>query len=231
MTTPSSNPSLNAALASIANEAAAELDPVWKLPAKRIIPALFEVIPPLVDKWGLASSSAAADWYDELRAHSNVRGRFSAIVEKHNLGGVSLAGWAAQPLKAAPQTGVAPSEMPIQHLDPVQEAQYRVEGGIQKRIVNAANHTITNSAKQDPQARGWMRLTRPEACRFCRMVASRGGVFTQATATFACHEKCYCSAVPVWGGKPIHVGPYKPSDRPNNAQERARVKAWIKKNL
>ena len=54
-----------------------------------------------------------------------------------------------------------------------------------------------------------MRRTRPGACKFCIMVASRGAVYSKASATFACHEHCYCEAVPAWGGQALPVGPYK----------------------
>lgn len=224
----SSPPPLNTALLSIAASAADELDPIWQLEPKRIIPALFEAIPPLVDRWGVASASAAADWYDELRATEAIPGRFTAIVPRlDNLGAQALAGWGAEPLKAPAE--LAPVE--LDKPNPVDTARYRVEGGLQKRIVNAANLTVTESANQDPQARGWMRHTRPNACGFCKMVASRGAVYRKATATFACHESCYCTASPAWGGKPLPVGPYKPSDKPSTAADRARVRRWIKDNI
>lgn len=220
MTTPSdSSPApLNTAVATVSAEATAELDPVWQLPPRNIVPALFEVIPPLLDRWGLAAASAAADWYDELRDIHNIAGRFRAIVEPlGDLGAQALAGWAAEPL-SLPEPDLV-------------TAQYRAEGGLQKRLVNAANKTVTHSAAEDPNARGYMRQTRPGACKFCRMVASRGGVYTKTSVTFACHEHCYCEAIPAWGGKALPVGPYKPSDRPMNDADRARVREWIKKNL
>lgn len=219
---------LNIALLTISAEAAAELDPIWQLEPSRIISALFETIPPLVDRWGVASASAAADWYDELRASQNIAGRFTAIIPRlDNLGAEALAGWGAEPLKA-------PSELAPVELDkpnPVDTARNRVEGGLQKRVVNAANLTVTGSAEHDPQAHGYMRRTRPGACKFCLMLASRPAVYTKASATFAAHEHCYCEAVPAWGGEPLPVGPYKPSDRPSNATDRARVRKWIADNL
>lgn len=220
MATPSvSSPApLNTALLTISESATAELAPLWQLELKDVIPALFEVIPPLLDRWGIASASAAADWYDELRNSQDIAGRFTAIVEPlGDLGAYALAGWAAEPLRL-PEPDVL-------------SAKARIEDGFQKRLVNSANKTVTGSAAEDPNARGYMRRTRPGACKFCIMVASRGGVYTKKSATFACHGHCYCEAVPAWGGKALPVKPYKPSDRPNNAAERARVHEWIAKNL
>lgn len=220
MTSPqaSSPPPLNTALATIADAATAELEQIWALDLKTIAPALFDIIPPLLDRWGLAASAAAADWYDELRNTQNIAGRFTAPVEPlGDLGANALAGWAAQPL-TLPEPDLL-------------TAQYRANGGVQKRIVNAANKTVTGAAERDPHARGYMRHTRPGACKFCVMVASRGGVYTKTSVTFACHEHCYCQAVPAWGGRPKPVGPYKPSDKPSTPQDRARVRKWIADNL
>lgn len=218
-TSPASSPApLNTALLTISDEAAAELAPVWQLDAKNIAPALFDVIPPLLDKWGIACAAAAADWYDELRNSQDIAGRFTAIVEPlGDLGAYALAGWGAEPLHLPEPDVLA--------------AKSRIEDGFQKRLVNSANKTVTGSAAEDPNARGYMRRTRPGACKFCIMVASRPAVYTKKSATFACHGHCYCEAVPAWGGKALPVGPYKPSQRPNNAEERAAVRAWIAKNL
>jgi hypothetical protein len=239
MTTPTSPPPLKEALYTVTAEAVTELDPVWQLAPTEIRKALFDVLPSLVDRWSLASASVAADWYDELRAAKAIAGRFTAIVPPlDNLGAEALAGWGAQPLHElqpvnldTPSNLLRPSDTQPATLSPLELAQSRVEGGLQKRLVNAANETVTHSAAEDPNARGWMRQTRPEACKFCVMVASRLGVFTKVTATFACHEKCYCEALPVWGGEALPVKPYKPSDKPMNAADRARVRKWIKDNL
>lgn len=230
MTSPTgtSSPPLRESLITVTGLAVQELAPVWRLPTTDLTQALFDVVPGVVQKWNLAAASVAADWYDEIRDREAIAGRFTAIVpDLGDQGAQALAGWGADALKA-------PSEQAPVNLDqlsPVESAQYRVEGGLQKRLVNAANLTVTESAKADPKARGYMRRTRPGACRFCLMVASRGAVYTKSSATFACHEHCHCEAVPAWGGKALPVGPYKPSDRPMNAADRARVRAWIRANL
>lgn len=226
MTSPTAPPKpapLNTALLAVTAGALQQLEPVWTLPKPDLIQALFDVLPSVIDTWGTAASTAAADWYDELRESQQIRGHFMAIVKPlEKPGAEALAGWGSQPLAE-----------PIKDLDvdPVDTARYRVEGGLQKRIVNSANLTVTDSANEDPHSRGWMRQTRPGACKFCVMVASRGAVFTRSSSTFACHEHCYCQAIPAWGGKALPVGPYKPSDKPATAADRARVRKWIADNL
>lgn len=259
-TVQTSNPPLNESLQVVAAAAVAELNPIWKLKPADIAKALPDVLPGLVNKWGLASAAAAADWYDELRETEAIPGRFTAIVPPlDNLGPEALAGWAAQPLnnpKAAEHAGDEPIATPksglrftdasdsqsggLRFLDEpvdldaavdVDAARSRAEGGLQKRLVNAANLTVTTSSAADPKSRGWMRVTRPNACDFCVLVASRGGVYTKATATFACHESCFCTARPSWGGEELSAQPYVPSVRQSSPADRDRVRKWIKENL
>jgi hypothetical protein len=222
---------LRESLVTVTAAATAELAPIWRLPKTELTQALFDIVPGVVQKWNLASASVAADWYDTLREKQDIPGIFTAVVpDLGDQGAQALAGWGAEALKT-PAEDLLPNEMPPTQLDPVETAQYRVEGGLQKRLANAANLTVTESSRQDPQAQGWMRRTRSGACDFCKMVASRGAVYTKASATFACHEHCYCEAVPAWGGQPLPVGPYTPSDRPSTPADRARVRRWIADNL
>lgn len=204
------------ALSGIAIE---QLSALWTTADPQLLSAqLFEVLPIMLDTWGLSAATVGADWYDSLRGSAEVVGNFSALAAQlPDIGAESLAGWASEPLLASePDLAMA---------------RYRVEGGFQKRLMNTASHTITRATVDDPQARGYMRRTRSGACRFCVMVASRGGVFTKASSTFACHEHCFCEAVPAWGGRARPVAPYKPSDKPATPEDRARVRKWIADNL
>ena len=213
-----STPPLSSALVGLSAAALADLEALWLLPPAQLEPALMDLLPGLVDTWGLAAASAAADWYDELRDTQGIPGRFSAIVEPlDDLGAEALAGWGSEPLRL-PEPDVLATRS-------------RIEGGFQKRLVNAANDTVTYSAEADPQARGYMRRTRGGACRFCVMVASRGAVYTKRSSRFACHEHCFCESVPAWGGRALPVHNFKPSDRPQTAADRARVRKWIADNL
>jgi hypothetical protein len=211
-------PQLSSILESLSGLALEDLQNLWTLSPRDLEAALFGLLPDVLDTWAEASAAAAADWYDELRDSAEVSGRFSAIVEPlGDLGAYALAGWAAEPLKLTEPD--------------ILSARARLEDGFQKRLANAANFTVTGSAKADPKARGYMRRTRPGACKFCVMVASRGAVYTERSSRFACHGHCFCEAVPAWGGRALPVGPYKPSDRPQSDADRARVRQWIKENL
>lgn len=216
MTAPA--PTLSSSLEAAVALALAELADMWSLAPAVLAVTLMDVIPAAVDTFGIATAALAADWYDELRDHAEIAGNYRATVPPlDSRGGYELAGWAVQMLD-----GPEPN---------VEGARTRAEGGLQKRMANAANLTVTTATTEDPQARGYMRRTNVGACTFCVMVASRGGVYTRASSTFACHENCYCEAVPAWGGKARPVDDYKPSDRPQSAADRARVRKWIADNL
>jgi hypothetical protein len=205
--------------------AASELEQLWALENPELVAdALWTVVPAQVDEWALAASAVAAEWYDAEREREEIEGTFQAIVAPlGDLGTEALIGWSVAALyQPEPDLALAKS---------------RLTGGVQKRLANSANSTITGSTVRDPQARGWYRIARPDACNFCRMVASRGGVFTEATARFACHDHCYCRAASAWVGREVPVQKYTPSQRDDrdfyDQQERgnAAARAWIKKNL
>lgn len=216
-------PSLATDLQAVTGLAEAELEPLWTVEnADQLVAVMYDVLPGAVETWSAAAQSVAADWYDAEREREEIAGTFEAIVEPiKDLGTYALVGWATAPL-LQPEPDFA-------------AARFRAVGGVQKRLANSANYTITGSSKADPQARGWMRKTRSNACDFCIMVASRGGVYTEKTARFACHERCYCRAVPAWGGRELPVQPYKPSERDLSDAQRQELnrqaRAWINSNL
>ena len=213
-------PQLNA----VTGLAVAELGPLWVLPPTELEVALTEVLPATVDTYATASAAVAANWYDNERTRAGVGGRFEAIVAPlGDLGAYSLAGWATEPLRAA--------------VPDVAAAQYRAEAGLQERLVNVGNKTVTDSAVADPRAGGWVRIVKPDGCDFCRMVAGTGKLFRESTARFACHAHCYCTARPAWGGEEVEVEEYRPSARVAALSDRQRedlrasARDWIRNNL
>lgn len=194
-----------------------DLERIWRQvgTADEARDALNDVLPGVVDTYGLASAALAADWYDEVRDELNVDGRFAAIVADLDLGGDVLAGYAVGPLYAA-----APDWA---------RARTLAEGGLQLRIANAARETVRLSSIEDPSARGWQRSA-SMGCEFCQMLASRGAVYSESTVDFAAHDHCKCIAVPAFSGRPLPVKPYTPSERNITDADRARVRAWLRDN-
>lgn len=181
--------------------------------SSEVAAALHDVLPDLTETYGRAAATTAAEWYEEIRDTAGVAGRFAAIPsEAGSAGADALAGWA---------TSEATSEASLSEL---------VEGGLQRRIANAARSTVAGSSVADPMARGWQRQGVGE-CHFCEMLISRGAVYSKATADFASHDHCECEAVPVWNGRPVPVKAYKPSNRNISDADRARVRKWIQESL
>lgn len=178
--------------------------------------ALRDILPSLIDTYGIAAGTLAADWYDDAREKAGVGGSFTAIpADTEDPGTHALIGWAL-----AEATDYA-------------AFQSLVEGGMQRRITDFSRGTVMNSSVSDPRATGWQRTGSGE-CKsgFCDMLIGRGSVYrTEESATFASHDWCKCSAVPAWGGQPIPVKPFKPSARQATDADRARVRAWIADNL
>lgn len=170
---------------------------------------LVAAIEALVAVYGAAASAAAADWYDDLRVEAEVAGGFRAVVsDVRDPGAAALFGWAA---------GFAAT-------------RELIEGGVQKRILNAARETITLSSVADPRARGWQRVGHGE-CDWCLMLISRGAVYAKATADFSSHDSCRCTAQPAWGGQEVAVKPFTPSTRGVSESDRNLAKRWIADNL
>lgn len=185
--------------------------------------ALMDILPALVDTYGSAAATVAADWYDELRDEAGATGRFTAIpAAVPDAGASSLIGWAM---------GKSADDSTFQTL---------IAGGLQRRIANASRQTVAGSSYTDRQSVGWKRIG-AGACEFCRMLIERDSTYSEATADFGSHDHCNCQAYPlIKGAEPIDVKDYLQS--PKNAQrpgesvedyerrrapERARVRDWI----
>lgn len=147
--------------------------------------ALLRFIPTLTTLYGQGAATVAADWYDELRAVERIPGRFAATV---------AAPFATDYVEQRVRFGAA-------HLftDAPSEMLPFLDGVVQEYVLQPGRDTIQQSAKADPRAVGWHRETSPGACKFCRMLAGKGGVYhKESSATFAAHGDCNCSARPSW---------------------------------
>ncbi|HLR96594.1 MAG TPA: hypothetical protein VK053_18870, partial [Jiangellaceae bacterium] len=209
---------LRDSVAGLVAYAAADLDTLWAglVSADQAREALMDVLPALVETYGRAAATVAADWYDDTRIEQGVRGRFTAApAALREPGADELARWGIDPLFGRnPDWGAA---------------RTLVAGGLQRRIANASRETIMNSSNADPQAEGWQR-TGSGDCDFCNLLIGRGAVYSEATADFAAHDNCRCAAQPSWKGRPRPVRPYTPSVRQNRA-DYDRAREWIATNM
>lgn len=163
--------------------------------------ALLRFMPALVEQYGEAAASVAADFYDDLRAAERVSSSFRARM--------------ADPVAA--DVVAARTRFGAQHLfteDPSQTLAF-LTGAATKYVLQPGRNTIVRSALADPAASGWHRETRPGACGFCRLLAGRGNVYRRETARFAAHDDCGCVAVPSWDANApeVPVSAYVASER------------------
>lgn len=171
--------------------------------------ALNDVLPALIRTYGSAAAALAANWYDELRDKLGVAGSFTAIpADIEDVGAHALIGWA----------GATATDL--------EAFQSLVLGGMQRRVVSFSRATVSESAVADPRARGWQRTGNGE-CAFCRMLIGRGAVYREASADFASHDHCRCSAVPAFEGLPRPVKPFTPSERNTTEADRALAREWL----
>lgn len=200
-------------VAALVGEASDDLDALWRSAgsARQVEEVLRDILPDLIAVYGGAAATVAADWYDDLRAEREVRGRFAAITaDIAETGSQALVGWALT--EARDLSGF----------------QGLILGGTQKRIASFARQTVTGSSIADPQASGWQRQAFG-SCNggFCDMLAGRGAVYSEASADFAAHDNCRCVAVPAFEGQPRPVKPFTPTNRNITDADRARVRDWI----
>lgn len=209
MATPSQ---VRRALGVIARAAAADLRTVGNAAAQtgsasETRAALFAATPLIVAEYTAGSSALALEWYEDLRDVAEVAQAFSpqplVLVTDDELSAIVAETTSA--LRDI-QRGI---EEDIEAA--LAQSLELLEAEIVEEVAQAFRDTVTGNVAQDPAAVGWRRFARPEACKFCLMLAARGAVYTEATARFAAHGavmrgnrkggNCMCIAGPAFGGK------------------------------
>jgi hypothetical protein len=175
-------------LQALAAESAKDLRVFWRgfKSAESARDMLMEGLPQLVALYGAAAATMGADYYDEARDVEGVRGSYRAAPAAP-AGGESL--------DVLARVAVGPL---FQAVPDFASALTLAEGGLQRHIANADRETVTLASVDDKRARGWERVG-VGGCDFCSMLLGRGAVYTEATADFAAHDHCNCTAQPVFG--------------------------------
>lgn len=139
--------------------------------------ALLDILPALIDQYGIAASTLAAEFYDDYRIEAQVGGSFTAspaVIAK--TGTEQLVGWSLT--QARDMTAF----------------QTLLLGGVQRRILNFSRSTMADSSLADPKASGWVRVGVGE-CEWCQQYLD-GEVRTVPGYDFPAHDWCKCDAVP-----------------------------------
>lgn len=205
---------LRRGLGNLNQQAAGDLHRLWRqvATAAEAQVALNDVLPALIEEYGMAAASMAAEWYDEARIKAGIAGTFTAVVARaDDMGAESLIGWAAKSASSMD------TMLPL------------VQGGLVKRLTLVTARTIGGSAVADRGAKGWQRVAHGECSSgFCNMLAGRGAVYTEKSVDFAAHDNCQCTATVAWKGRAVPVRPYVPSSRNISDADRARVGRYLR---
>lgn len=162
--------------------------------------ALAAYMEALAQQYGTVAASAAADWYEELRAADGLADGFAALVDDT---------LSVDALRAS--TGYQ-----LRNGDPDALAS-RLGGVLQRHILGAGRQTIDRNMDADPADVRYARIPRgPKTCAFCSMLASRGWVYrsketaSQRKRGGRYHDRCDCAIVPSWSRRTPTIDGYDP---------------------
>ncbi|WP_326768858.1 hypothetical protein OG978_33820 [Streptomyces sp. NBC_01591] len=168
------------------------------------VPDWIVAVRALVDQYGSASASLAADYYEAERVAAAVTGRFTVPLldpppDEQVDNGLRWATkdiWDRDP--EDPATTDAQREPLEVRLD---QAAKKAEAVAQKLVADQGRGTVQEAVRRDRQATAWARAAALGACAFCKLLATRGAVYKQDTANFRSHDGCHCGVVPVFKGQ------------------------------
>jgi hypothetical protein len=185
-----------AVITDIETLAVADMVDAWDMPddPQAATPKIRRLIDDTVDAYHPASASVSADWYEELRAKSKVRGRYVAALADRPPAAMiqQTAEWVAAGL----------------YVDDA-KALSDATAAVQRMIALGDRNTIALNVRRDPARARWARYASATACAFCAMLATRGGVYrSEDTAGAAYHKSCACVAVPIWTPADYDEAPY-----------------------
>lgn len=140
------------------------------------------------------SAGLAAGYLREFRRAQRVGGTAKIDLAKPLVVGqfnASLSTTSIAALKTAAANGT-PAEVAMAN------ALTLVQGSMARLVLNGGRETVTRSLASDSRARGYQRVLGGSGCDFCQMLAGRGDVYSAETADFEAHDRCGCTAEPVY---------------------------------
>lgn len=179
---------------------------------------LVELTPALLSAYTDGSSALAVEWYSEIREESRARTAYAPApvvdLDRERIRRSVL--WATE------------SDLDIDAV------LARLTPRAEEEIARGFWDTIEQNATRDPEAAGWRRVARFNACPFCRMLADRGAIYRESTARFAAHRNCHCIAEPVFKGgdtgPTASVEQYRASKRRRTDADRAALRKYLREN-
>lgn len=186
---------------------------------------MLEAVALLVPAYYDAAGALAVAWYDELRSEASPSSAyFPAII------GNPATDWIDREAeKFRREIDAADIEAEVQQtLDEIVRLA-------EKEVARGYRESILGNVRQDRDALGWSRVTRPGACKFCAMLAAKGAVFSKETANFAAHTDCNCAARPEFHngehGPEASVEQYLASTKSRTPEQRAQLREYLLRNF
>lgn len=170
-----------------------------------------------------AAGSLAVAWYDQIRDESNPTSVYAPTII-----GDPATDWIDREAEAFLRSIEADIEAETAAM--LEEITRLAE----KEVARGFRESITGNTRQDDDAIGWSRVTRPGACKFCVMLADKGAVYMESTANFSAHTDCHCAARPEFRngdhGPEASVEQYIAAKKRRSEADRARLRAYLNKN-
>lgn len=147
-----------------------------------------EFLPLLAHTYGEVSATAAANFYDEARASSVARGRFSSMLGDNTAAAYAArnVSFATDPLFAGDAAG----------------ALGRMSVVADKAALQVGRDTVMFNNRRDPSSPRFARVPVGKTCAWCLMLASRGAVYRSADSAGDAGQyhggHCDCQPVPSW---------------------------------
>lgn len=167
-------------------------------PAREALPLLKAVLPDVVQTFGAAAASLAADYYDDVRATAGVAGDF-----------------AAEALDTVPSEQILASSSFATKGVYTDGADLLDTSGAMMKVVDRltkkpGRDTLYTAGLRDPNPPRYARVPRGAVtCRFCAMLASRGAVYASAATAGEhkdFHDHCDCAVSLIFDGQALPEG-------------------------
>jgi len=176
-----------------------DLDVLWDRLDEETLDMWIEAAAAVIEEYAVAMGALAQEMYEAARDDAGVDSEFDlAPIEPPERDQIeAVLRWATSEM----WSGGSP-----------EDARDNVEAGAEKLVLDTGRQTAADASVEDPAAQGWARIARPNACYFCRMLATRGGVYSDSDTALIVgpgrersgeryHDNCRCLAVPVFEGE------------------------------
>ncbi|MFI1799432.1 hypothetical protein ACH427_19075 [Streptomyces sp. NPDC020379] len=177
------------------------------------------VVARLVRKYGTASATLAADYYDQARRTAGHHTPFTVpVAEPPPLEQITASRrWSAnQAHKAADRAAAkvladggteAAAQQARDNPALRRQARDREAASAQRLAALPGRRTIESATRHDPSALGWARVTEGPCCSFCAVLIIRGPVYAEQKSAETkdggdpYHDRCDCTAEAVFRGQ------------------------------